>query len=153
MSSAYETLAAHAPTNSNAKYKHAIGYLRAFIVVLVVAHHAALAYHPYAPPPAASIITQPRWWGAFPVVDPQKWSGATLLVGFNDLFFMSLMFFLSGLFVWHALTTKGAATFLHDRLLRLGLPFVVAAGVLAPLAYYPTYLQVSGHIGLVGFWH
>ena len=153
MSTAYATITAPAPTTITAKYNYAIGYLRAFIVALVVAHHAALAYHPYAPPPPASLLPQPRWWGAFPVVDPHKWSGAALLVGFNDLFFMSLMFFLSGLFVWHALAKKGAATFLRDRLRRLGLPFVVAAAVLAPLAYYPTYLQISGHTGIAGFWH
>jgi len=77
----------------------AIGYLRAFITVLVVAHHAALAYHPFAPPSPATLVAQPRWWQAFPVVDSQRWSGFGWLVGFNDVFFMSLMFFLSGLFV------------------------------------------------------
>jgi len=139
--------------SSQPTYNHAIGYLRALVVVLVVAHHAALAYHPFAPPPSASLIAQPRWWGAFPVVDPHKWTGAALLVSFNDLFFMSLMFFLSGLFVWHGLRTKGAAKFLHDRLLRLGMPFVVSVGALAPLAYYPAYLQISGHTGIGGFLH
>jgi len=152
MSTPASTLAAPAATPITAKYNYAIGYLRAFIVVLVVAHHAALAYHPFAPPPPASLLPQPRWWGAFPVVDLHKWSGASLLVGFNDIFFMSLMFFLSGLFVWHGLAKKGAATFLRDRLLRLGLPFIVGAGVLAPLAYYPTYLQIAGHSGFSGFW-
>jgi len=155
MSTAGSTLAA--PTTGTApliaKYNYAIGYLRAFIVTLVVAHHAALAYHPYAPPPPASLLTQPRWWTAFPIVDPHKWSGASLLVGFNDTFFMSLMFFLSGLFVWHGLAKKGAATFLRNRLLRLGVPFLVAAGVLSPLAYYPTWLQMSGHGGIAGFWN
>jgi peptidoglycan/LPS O-acetylase OafA/YrhL len=152
MSTAASTLAAP-PTPITAKYNSAIGYLRAFIVALVVAHHAALAYHPYAPPPPASLLTQPRWWGAFPIVDPHKWTNATLLVGFNDIFFMSLMFFLSGLFVWHGLAKKGAATFLRDRLFRLGLPFIIAAGVLSPVAYYPTYLQISGHNDIAGFWH
>jgi peptidoglycan/LPS O-acetylase OafA/YrhL len=133
------------------QYNVAIGYLRAFVTVLVVAHHAALAYHPYAPAPLASLIAQPRLWPAFPVVDAQRWSGFTLLVGFNDTFFMSLMFFLSGLFVWRSLQRKGTGAFLRDRLLRLGLPFVLAAALLAPLAYYPAYLQ-TGHRGLAGFW-
>jgi hypothetical protein len=31
------------------QYNVPVGYLRAFITVLVVAHHAALAYHPFAP--------------------------------------------------------------------------------------------------------
>ena len=33
----------------------AAGYLRAFVTVMVVAHHAVLAYHPFAPPPPASL--------------------------------------------------------------------------------------------------
>jgi hypothetical protein len=64
-------------------YNLPIGYLRAFIAVLVLAHQAALAYHPFAPPVPASLVTQPRWWQAFPVVDSQRWSGFALFVGFN----------------------------------------------------------------------
>ncbi|MGA7633341.1 MAG: acyltransferase [Terriglobales bacterium] len=134
-------------------YNLPIGYLRAFITVLVLAHHAVLAYHPFAPPAPASLVTQPRWWPAFPVVDSQRWSGFALFVGFNDIFFMSLMFFLSGLFVWRSLDRKGAAGFLRDRLLRLGVPFVIAAALIAPLAYYPTYLLTGTSTGLAGFWH
>jgi peptidoglycan/LPS O-acetylase OafA/YrhL len=142
-----------AQTASVSKYNHAIGYLRAFIVALVVAHHAALAYYPIPVTPPVSLTAQPRLWEAFPVLDAHKWTGFALFAGFNDVFFMSLMFFLSGLFVWHGLAKKGASKFLRDRLLRLGLPFVVAAAVLAPLAYYPAYLQISGHDGIAGYWH
>ena len=39
---------------------------------------------------------------------------------------MTLMFFISGLFVWGSLQQKGAERFLRDRLLRLGVPFVAA---------------------------
>jgi peptidoglycan/LPS O-acetylase OafA/YrhL len=134
------------------KYNYSIGYLRGFIVALVVAHHSALAYHPFAPPPPASLVAQPRWWTAFPVVDPARWSSLTAFVAFNDVFFMSLMFFLSGLFFWHGLKRKGSARFLRDRLLRLGLPFIVAAAIFAPIAYYPSYLQIPGHSGAAGFW-
>jgi hypothetical protein len=128
-------------------------YLRAFITVLVLAHHAVLVYHPFAPPVPASLVTQPRWWQAFPVVDSQRWSGFALFVGFNDVFFMSLMFFLSGLFLWRSLERKGAAGFLRHRVFRLGVPFVIAAALIAPLAYYPTYLLRGTSTGLAGFWH
>ena len=97
-------------------------------------------------------MAQPRWWQAFPVSDPQRWTGFSFFVGFNDIFFMSLMFFLSGLFVYRSLEHKGVATFLRDRLLRLGLPFVVAAAVIAPLAYYPAYLRTPSPAGFAGFW-
>jgi peptidoglycan/LPS O-acetylase OafA/YrhL len=136
---------------SEGAYHYGMGYLRAFIVMLVVAHHAALAYYPFAPPMTGSLVAQPRWWQAFPVVDPQRASWAALLVGFNDTFFMSLMFFLSGLFVRNGLKRKGSGAFLRGRLLRLGAPFVVAAALLAPVAYYPAYLQLPGQDGLSGF--
>ena len=96
---------------ANLSYNVALGYLRAFVTVLVVAHHAVLAYHPFAPAPPASLLIQPRWWQAFPVVDSQRWSGFILLVGFNDTFFMSPMFFLSGLFVWQSVQRKGSGRF------------------------------------------
>jgi hypothetical protein len=134
------------------RYNYSIGYLRGFIVALVVAHHSALAYHPFAPPPPATLLAQPRWWMAFPIVDSARWSFATILVSFNDVFFMSLMFFLSGLFFWPSLARKGNAQFLRDRLLRLGVPFVIGAAVLAPLAYYPTWLQISRLHATTPFW-
>jgi hypothetical protein len=105
-----------------AQYNVAIGYLRAFVTVLVLAHHAVIAYHPFAPMHAQSMTAVPRWWQAFPVVDSQRWSGFAVFVGFNDVFFMSLMFFVSGLFVWKGLQRKGSKSFVRDRVLRLGLP-------------------------------
>jgi Acyltransferase family len=133
---------------SNPQYNVSIGYLRAFITVLVVAHHAMLAYYPFAPGAPANLIVQPRWWQAFPVVDSARWIGFALLVGFNDIFFMSLMFFLSGLFVWNSLQRKGAGAFVRDRVVRLGVPFALAAAVVAPLAYYPAYLTTASHTGM-----
>jgi len=145
---------AFAPTNSErADYNIALGYLRAFVTVLVVAHHAVLAYCTFSPPPPVSLIAQPRLWLAFPVTDPHKWLGFDVLVAINDIFFMSLMFFLSGLFVWQSLQRKGAGKFVRDRVLRLGVPFLVSAAVVAPLAYVPTYLQMTGpHDGFMRQW-
>lgn len=128
----------------------ALDYLRAFITVLVVAHHAVLAYHPYAPQ-LGTFGADNLFWGAFPVIDVHRWAGIDVFVGFNDTFFMSLMFFLSGLFVWPALLRKGAAGFVRDRALRLGVPFIVSVAVLAPLAYYPAWLQRGGTSGIGGF--
>ncbi len=116
-----------------------LAYLRTFLVVLVVLHHAVLAYASFAPPQSASLDAS-LLWTAFPVVDAQRWSGADLIVMFNDSFFMSLLFLISGVFAWPTLTHKGAGRYLRDRANRLGIPFVVAAGVLAPLAYFATWL-------------
>jgi hypothetical protein len=146
------TQASEPSVKQTAQHNFAIGYLRAFITVLVLAHHAVLAYHPYAPAPVKSLLAQPRSWGAFPVVDIQRWTPFSFFVSFNDIFFMALMFFLSGLFVWQSLQRKGSGGFLGDRAKRLGIPFVVTAVFLAPLAYYPTYLQ-TGATGIAGFLH
>ena len=42
---------------------------------------------------------------------------------------MSLMFFLSGLFVPSSLARKGSGTFLSDRFLRIGLPLILVVDV------------------------
>ena len=142
--------AAAARPEKAVQYNIAIGYLRAFVTVLVVAHHAVLAYFQYAPPPMP-FTAEPRLWRAFPVVDSARWPGFSVFIGFNDVFFMSLMFFLSGLFVWNSLRRKGGVTFLRGRFLRLGIPFAVAAALIAPIAYYPAYLTSTASPSVNGY--
>ncbi len=124
----------------------AMGYLKAFITLLVVAHHAAIAYVPGLPKTGPVFTKPPMLWSVFPIEDAgHTFAPFGVFVSVNDIFFMSLMFFISGLFVWDSLKRKGAAGFVRDRLLRLGLPFAVAASLLAPLAYYPAYLQTGAN--------
>jgi Acyltransferase family len=139
--------------DATATYDAPVGALRSFVTVLVVAHHAVLAYNPFAPPPARSLADWPQLWRAFPVADAARWNGFALVNSFLDLFFMALLFFVSGLFVWPSLGRKGSGPFLRDRLVRLGVPFIVLAGVVAPLAYVPSYLQTGATPSLGGFWH
>jgi peptidoglycan/LPS O-acetylase OafA/YrhL len=129
----------------------ALDYLRAFVVLLVVVHHTVLAYTTFIPGPSPSFTAQPAYWGAFPILDPRRWGGFNVLVGWNDIFFMSLMFFLSGLFVWQGFARKGAMGYLKQRAVRLGVPFVFLAGVLSPLAYYPTYRLTGADPGLFAY--
>jgi peptidoglycan/LPS O-acetylase OafA/YrhL len=121
-------------------------YLRAFIVLLVLLHHSVLAYAVLWPaqPPTFTILPAP-------IVDPQRWAGFDLLAIFNDTFFMALLFLLSGLFVGPSLERKGGTRFLRDRTLRLGVPFIVAAGILMPLAYYPSYAVTGADPGLLAY--
>jgi fucose 4-O-acetylase-like acetyltransferase len=139
----------------------ALDYLRAFVVLLVVAHHTALAYTTFIPGPAPSFTAQLAYWTAFPILDPRRWAGFNVLVAWNDIFFMSLMFFLSGLFVSQGFSRKGAIGYLKHRAVRLGVPFVFLAGVISPLAYYPTYRLTGADPSLfayakawlaLGFW-
>lgn len=110
---------------------------------MVLAQHVAVAYVSFAPPRWTSLVAEPRSWLAFPVVDGQRSSVFVLPIVFNDVFGMSLMFFLSGLFVSRSIRRKGSRVFLRDRAVRLGVPFVIAAVVLTPLAYYPSYLMTT----------
>lgn len=128
-----------------------IDHLRATLILLVVAHHAVLAYVSFAPAPEAAWDATPMAWRAFPIVDTVRAPVLDLLVAFNDTVLMALLFFLAGLFTWRGLTQKGAGGFLRDRARRLGLPFVVCAAGLAPLAYHPAYLQHGGEPGLAAY--
>jgi peptidoglycan/LPS O-acetylase OafA/YrhL len=75
-----------------------------------------------------------------------------LFCAWQDVYLMSLLFFLSGLFVWPSLARKGSWTFLRDRFLRLGLPLVLAVYVLMPIALYPAYLETAADPSLAAYW-
>ncbi len=123
--------------------------LRSLLTLLVVAHHAVLAYFLYLPPPGA--FDARLVWGAFPIIDPARAPGVDALLLWNDSFFMALLFLLAGLFTGPSLRRKGTGGFVGDRFMRLGVPFVVSAAVLAPLAYYPAYLQRAAATPADGF--
>ncbi len=117
-----------------------IDYLRTTITLMVIAHHSALAYTTWAQFSARSVFLS-----SAPVVDAKRWAVLDYAENFNDVFFMSLMFFVSGLFVLPAIRKHGAALFMRDRLLRLGLPFVAAVALLIPIAYYPMWNLTERH--------
>jgi glucans biosynthesis protein C len=124
----------------------ALDNLRTFITLLVVGHHAAIAYSPYAYFDAAHYL-----WGA-PIVDTARWQGFDLFVHFNDVFFMPLMFFISGLFVWPSINHRGGRAFLRERLKRLGVPFIAAIVFLMPLAFYPSFRMTGANVDFTRFW-
>jgi peptidoglycan/LPS O-acetylase OafA/YrhL len=128
----------------------ALDYLRAFVTVLVVAHHSVLAYALISPNVAPRSSLHP-WLAGIPIVDRHGLIAFDLFALFNDTFFMSLMFLLSGLFVGPSLARKGGGSFLRDRGLRLGAPFVVVA-LMAPLAYYPAFRVTAADPGALAFW-
>jgi fucose 4-O-acetylase-like acetyltransferase len=112
-----------------------IDYLRSFIILTVVIHHATLAYTTYAHLNMEAYILSTN-----PIVDVQRWIGFDGLVYFNDIFFMSLMFLISGFFVISSLKRKGTRLFINDRFRRLFVPFIFGATLIALLAYYPSYI-------------
>jgi hypothetical protein len=87
--------AARSPTQATTNRDAALDYLRAFLTVLVVAVHSVAAYALVIP------ASHPRhsWLAGAPIADSHRMPGVDLFMHFNDNYFMSLMFFLSGLFV------------------------------------------------------
>jgi glucans biosynthesis protein C len=95
-------LAAALPTPQSgrtprASHNVALGYLRTFAVILVLAHHSALAYMPGLPLTMSSLAARPRWWTAFPILDSQRWIGFRIFAGFNDAFLHVAVVFSFGL--------------------------------------------------------
>ena len=129
--------------------KHHIGldYLRTFIIVMVVAHHSCLAYTGYARFDPVNYLLSTA-----PIVDVNRWLGFDLFILFNDVFFMSLLFFISGLFVWSSIVRKGTTQFLRSRAMKLGIPFILIVVFLMPLAFYPSYLMTGKGGSYWAYW-
>lgn len=116
-----------------------IDYLRTTLTLMVIAHHSTLAYTTWAVFDKEHVFRSTA-----PVVDSARWIVMNYAENFNDVFFMSLMFFVSGLFAYPAIRKHGCLSFARDRLLRLGLPFAIAVSVFMPLAFYASW-QLGNH--------
>jgi surface polysaccharide O-acyltransferase-like enzyme len=112
----------------------ALDRIRTFLTLLVVIHHAVIAY---------------TYFGH---TDPKSFLGFDLIVLANDSFFMAMFFFLSGLFLWPSLARRVRWAFTRDRLLRLGIPFALAALTVIPLAYYAIALRHQTDLTFAQFW-
>ena len=130
----------------------ALSNLRAVVIVIVLAFHSVLAYLASLPVSAARFEDAPYRWQAIPIVDSHRWFGFDLFCAWQDVSLMSLMFFLSGLFVPSSLARKGSITFLSDRFFRIGLPLILVVVFLMPVTYYPTYLVTAADPSVSAYW-
>jgi hypothetical protein len=112
----------------------ALDHARTFLTLIVVLHHAVIPY---------------TYFGH---TDPTSFIGFDCIVLATDSFFMAMFFFLSGLFVWPGLAHKAPHVFFRERLLRLGLPFAIAALTIIPLAYYAIELREHPETTFPAFW-
>jgi surface polysaccharide O-acyltransferase-like enzyme len=112
----------------------ALDRARTFLTLVVVIHHSVIPY---------------TYFGH---TDPKSWLGFDAVVLATDSFFMAMFFFLSGLFVWPSLAHKAPLSFVRDRLLRLGLPFAIAAFTIIPIAYYAIALRQHPDLEFAAFW-
>jgi len=112
----------------------ALDHARTFLTLVVILHHAVIPY---------------TYFGH---TDPKSFLGFDGIVLATDSFFMAMFFFLSGLFVWPGLAHKAPHIFFRDRLVRLGLPFAIAALIFIPLAYYAIELRAHPETTFAAFW-
>jgi glucan biosynthesis protein C len=101
-----------------------IDHLRAALVILVVLHHVALVYGGIPP----------FYYMEPPTNDPLAGLILLMFVLFNQAWFMGAFFLLAGYFTPGSYDRKGPASFLKDRLLRLGIPLVIFYFVLNPIS-------------------
>jgi glucans biosynthesis protein C len=136
---------------AGAKSSLALSNMRALVILTVLAFHSVLAYLGSLGPAAFPFDDPPFKWRAFPVVDSHRWYGFDIFCAWQDVYLMSLMFFLSALFTWPSLARKGPGKFLSDRFLRLGVPFGFALIVVMPIALYPAYRVTAADPSLAAY--
>lgn len=130
----------------------ALDNLRAFVILIVLAFHSVLAYLDFLPATPYRFDEPPFKWQSFAIIDSSRFIGFDLFCAYQDVYLMSLMFFLSGLFVWPSLARKGSGNFLLDRFVRLGIPFALAVMILMPLTLYPTYRLTAADTSVEAYW-
>jgi glucans biosynthesis protein C len=129
----------------------ALSNMRGLVIVILLAFHSVLAYLGSLDASALPFDDAPYKWRAFPVIDSQRWFGFDIFCAWQDVYLMSLMFFLSGLFAWPSLARKGSGKFFVDRLMRLGVPFVFGLVVVTPIALYPAYRLTAVDPGVIAY--
>jgi len=129
----------------------ALSNLRACVILVVLAFHSVLAYLGSNPADPIPFDKPPYGWLVFPIVDNRRWFGFDLFCALQNVYLMSFMFFLSGLFVWPSLARREPGTFLWRRFVRLGVPAALAVLVLMPMTYYATYRVTAVDPSVVAF--
>ncbi len=113
--------------------------LKAFLIVLVVVHHVAMAYAP----------TGGVWFYTFP---GERIRELRYLLLFNAAFFMGLFFFVSGYFLPASFDRHGARRFVIDKFVRFGIPLAFASLVIIPLVTWVQHVNYVRPIGLTDFY-
>jgi len=107
--------------------------LRIFLTILVILHHAAIAYGGsgiWAVKEAATDSISPIIF--------------TLFNATNQSFFMAAFFLLAGYFTPRSYEEKGTLKFLKDRLIRLGIPLALYTPIIVPINMYIIQFAIYG---------
>lgn len=113
--------------------------LKVCLIILVIMHHVGQAYGP-----------SHGFWYYFYPGERVKQLGFFFI--FNMSFFMGLFFFISGYFFPHSLDRHGPRKFVADKLVRFGIPVVIASLCILPVMEYVRYVHYTGSISFVDFY-
>lgn len=121
-----------------------LDHLRAALVIFVVVHHISLMYSAagafyYIEPPPPAVFPN----GLLRLL-------LFIFVEFNQAFFMGALFLIAGYFSPASFDRKGPGPYARDRLIRLGVPTLVFALVLSPIAMIGLYVMPSSLTGITG---
>jgi glucans biosynthesis protein C len=110
-----------------------INNLRIVLITLIIMLHLAITYG------AAG-----SWYYKEPGADTVSSVLLTLFTGAVQAFALGFFFLISGYFTPGSYNRKGAAAYLKDRLIRLGLPLLIYYFILSPLIVYVLYVKLKG---------
>ena len=127
------------PTREREKTSIALHNLRGLAIAFVLMVHASLAYVASAHRQPFPFTLPPYGWLTFPILDPRRRLGFDLFCAWQDVYLMSLLFFLSGAFTWPSMERDGGPRFVWKRVLRLGAPLIFGVTLLMPVALFPVY--------------
>lgn len=99
--------------------------LKILLTILVIMHHTMMTY---------GVLGD--WYFKDPNTDEISSTIFIILSGLNQGFFMALFFFISAYFVPESYNRKGPKTFLKDRFIRLGIPFLIYIAIINPVMVY-----------------
>lgn len=108
--------------------------LKVGLIILVILHHVLNTYG-----------AEGGWYYTQKTTITDAATAMVVLITINQSFFMGFFFFLSAYFIPGSYNKKGAARFVKDRLLRLGIPLVFYSFVLSPILIYLVYYFGKGH--------
>jgi glucans biosynthesis protein C len=118
-----------------------VDYLRAALVCLVILHHTAITYG-----------ASGSFYYTENATDPIASLLLSLFTNFNQAWFMGCFFLLSGYFSPGSFDRKGPLKFLKDRLIRLGIPFLIFYFVLNPITVFIAFFHLpASQVTAAGF--
>lgn len=115
--------------------------IKILLAINVIIFHAALPY---------------GYGGEWPIGHPDYINPLTILIigtilSVSSSYFMGLFFFIAAYFTPNSYQRKGARKYLEDRLIRLGIPLIIAIISILPFIGFFFY-TVSGNLLLQSYW-